>query len=364
MSRYADQLPLITEPSAANFLIATDENDPKALVRIPAEGLGGGGGSTEYTIIEDDDLISFSIEITTGNWIYNGTTAANLDLSLNDGEAIGIINATSNLIYLYGIDGWIINGVAYTLIPDAAIRLNPGHIMACYMGEYLIVLASSPLLLGSGPGRPTVDPYIAEVITYLKFEGANGSTAIIDSVLNPLAYTAVKNARISTANKKFGLSSLYTQNDSDSYILASGLSIPFSSTFTVEGWYIFEPWNDARTIFALKPSNQPEWYCAAGYGELGVFGGGQSNFFTGYQPLSNVWVHVAVVVNARVVKIYVDGTQRGTTGAFNNNTWNLNYIKLGFDTTRRTASYIDNFRITKGVARYTQNFNPEIDSFW
>lgn len=35
MSRFADQLPIVTEPTADNFLLGTDENDPKALVRIP-----------------------------------------------------------------------------------------------------------------------------------------------------------------------------------------------------------------------------------------------------------------------------------------------------------------------------------------
>jgi hypothetical protein len=37
MSRFADQLPIVTEPTAANFLLGTDENDPKALVRIPVD---------------------------------------------------------------------------------------------------------------------------------------------------------------------------------------------------------------------------------------------------------------------------------------------------------------------------------------
>lgn len=35
MSRYADQLPVNTEPNSANFLLATNDSDPKALERIP-----------------------------------------------------------------------------------------------------------------------------------------------------------------------------------------------------------------------------------------------------------------------------------------------------------------------------------------
>jgi hypothetical protein len=362
MSRFADQLPIVNEPSAANFLLGTDENDPKALVRIPADGLGGGG--SEFTLIEDSNLNNFSIDIVSGNWIYNGTTLANLDLFLNDGQSIGIINATSNYVFLYGVNGWIINGTTYSLIPDAAIRLAKGHILACYIDGKLIILSSSPLVMGSGPGRPQVDPYIAEIITYLKFEGANGSKAIIDSALTPLTYQVLNTAEISTNRAKFGSSSLYAAQSIYSYIISDNLNISFSNTFTIEGWYMFEPWNDQRSVFALKPSGLSELICAANYGVLALWGAGQSTLFTNFNPPSNVWTHVAVSCNAGVVKIFVDGIQRGDNGSFANNSWNLNYIKLGSDSAGKTASYIDSFRITKGISRYNQNFDPQTDSFW
>jgi hypothetical protein len=55
---------------------------------------------------------------------------------------------------------------------------------------------------------PSEDPYYGNVSLLLRGNGTNGSTTIIDSSPSPKTVTAFGNAQISTAQSKFGGSSI------------------------------------------------------------------------------------------------------------------------------------------------------------
>jgi hypothetical protein len=82
---------------------------------------------------------------------------------------------------------------------------------------------------------------------------------------------------------------------------------------------------------------------------------------TGLNAFSlNTWVHIALVRNGSSEKIYVNGVQVGTIGtssaAVNNYAGPL---KIGTGPYGNNfIGYLSEFRITKGVARYTSNFTP------
>jgi hypothetical protein len=172
MSRFADQLPIVTEPTAANFLLGTDENDPKALVRIPAEGLGN-GGSTEYTILDETALdVDSNVVLSAGLYLYVGNSPANFDLSgLNDGDRIEIINATDNKVFLFGFNNWI-RQETNILPTNKGLKLQKAGIIAAKYDENLILLNALPSNLASDWRVGFMPPQIER--TYVSPGDTNG----------------------------------------------------------------------------------------------------------------------------------------------------------------------------------------------
>lgn len=74
----------------------------------------------------------------------------------------------------------------------------------------------------------------------------------------------------------------------------------------------------------------------------------------------NTWHHVALVRNAGITKLYLDGTQVGSSYTDTNNyiLTNTIYIGRGNDAGNILTGNISNLRIVKGVAVYTQQFTP------
>lgn len=73
----------------------------------------------------------------------------------------------------------------------------------------------------------------------------------------------------------------------------------------------------------------------------------------------NTWTHVAMVRTGGNVKVYINGTQEisTTTGGTTNFTAGNFVIGRGHtDVDERFQGFMDDFRVTKGVARYTANF--------
>jgi hypothetical protein len=69
---------------------------------------------------------------------------------------------------------------------------------------------------------------------------------------------------------------------------------------------------------------------------------------------SNVWTHVAVTRNGSSFRLFINGTQAATYS--NSGSVNSGYCRIG----PGYVGYIDDFRITKGAARYISNFTPPI----
>jgi hypothetical protein len=86
---------------------------------------------------------------------------------------------------------------------------------------------------------------------------------------------------------------------------------------------------------------------------------------TGVSIRDDVWHHIAIVRNGSAWACYVDGTSRAT-GTFSGGISNISSgPRIGADQNygRYFAGYIDEIRITKGVARYTTNFTPSTTAF-
>ena len=84
----------------------------------------------------------------------------------------------------------------------------------------------------------------------------------------------------------------------------------------------------------------------------------------------NQWYHIALTRQGQTLRGFVDGLQFATQTIDESNIFNLS---LGFamgiggnswdEQLSYTSDYIDELRITKGVARYTSNFTPPTEPF-
>jgi hypothetical protein len=78
---------------------------------------------------------------------------------------------------------------------------------------------------------------------------------------------------------------------------------------------------------------------------------------------SNTWYHIALVKSASSgIKLYINGNQSGTPYTSSTNFSN-GILRVGYGVNGYFNGYIDDLRITKGLARYNYNFTPPIAQF-
>ena len=205
------------------------------------------------------------------------------------------------------------------------------------------------------------DPYWSNVVLLL-----HGDT-LTDSSPTPLTFTN-SGVTVDTSTKKFGTGSLYL-NGSSYAPLPSSADVAFGTgAFTIEFWCRRPSWaSDAVPL--------SKW-TAGGTGFLMVLANGAfSIYLSTFTPISfywsapaaDTWVHLAMTRDASGnLRAFLNGTQIGST-VVNNASVNANYSPLcvgaNEDGTAKLTGYIDDLRITKGVARYTANFTPPSAQF-
>ena len=224
---------------------------------------------------------------------------------------------------------------------------------------------------------PNTDPNIASVSLLLYGNGTNGSTTIIDSSPSPKAVTAFGNAQISTAQSKFGGASIAFDGVSDYLTVASSAGLTFGTgDFTIELWLYVISYTNAITWFVGTYTGQAPvglWsFYAISSGASLAFRNADTNVVT--QSLSSsiatgLWNHLAVTRNSGSLRFFLNGTLQGSAVAFTDNLNQQGIAGIGsaapiFFYVGEVNGYIDDLRITKGVARYyTANFTPPTEPF-
>lgn len=226
-------------------------------------------------------------------------------------------------------------------------------------GAYSVPTADTSehyIIMHDGSG----DPHWGETVLACHFNGSNGSTTFTDEKGHTL--TANGGAQISTAQSKFGGASLYLDGSGDSVSAATSADWAIGTgDYTVEFWIY-----TADTVFGAV-SVGVSGGLTIGYNiDNGSQGWGVwrtgigADMVSGVQMSYSAWHHIAVTRASNMTRIFVDGTQVGSTTSVTTNYGQgalyvgKDGISSGFD----FAGYIDDLRITKGLARYTANFTP------
>jgi hypothetical protein len=220
------------------------------------------------------------------------------------------------------------------------------------------------------PPGLTTDPWFTTVSLLLHCEGLNGSLSFFDSSSLENQVTRMGNPIVSTTEKKFGVSSLELDGVGEDALVVTTADLALAGfDHTVEGWvymrslpsvrhgFMFNGTttdNNNRIQIEILPSGAVSVYLQ------GATGTGQS--FTSTAVLSlNTWTHIAYSMKGTTVYLFLNGFLQATgtysTAITSSNTFYIGLTRSG-DVLYSMNGFIDEFRVDRGYARYTQAFTP------
>jgi len=211
----------------------------------------------------------------------------------------------------------------------------------------------------TGSEKTPVDPQFGSVSLLLHGNGANGSTTITDSSRFANTVTAVGNAQISTAQSKFGGSSIALDGTGDELTTTVDSINIRTNPFTIESWCYL----NSTVNFSLIGVNSNFYIILAG-----------SNVLVGDAVVNNIsvsssilptsaWFHMALSFDGTTYRLFINGISQATSTTLLKS-FSLTAIRIGAYTPSYALNgYIDDFRITKGIARYAANFTPPTAPF-
>jgi hypothetical protein len=266
-------------------------------------------------------------------------------------------------------------------VPSADLALAAAA-PAVQSGASVAVPAKDVAVAALVPKTGYIDTDFSSVSLLLHMDGSNGSTTFTDSSSNALTVTANGNAQISTAESKFGGASAVLDGTGDYLSAASDSRFDLGNTYTIEFWVrpaTTPSYNFGLVHRGFYTTTTNNWdglafsiRCLNGTGSLRFYFYGTTNAneqvinVTGALAL-NTWTHVAMVRNGSTGYAFINGVQSGTISGLNTPGSSTKTLQIGrWDFSAGAEDfngYIDDLRITKGVARYTSNFTVPPQAF-
>lgn len=265
-----------------------------------------------------------------------------------DGQAIAIGLSTSPYIAAWG---WSESGFG-------ALYSNPSVLPVA------IPMTGRAVAFGTIPTNPIrTDVNYSSVSLLLHMNGTNGSTTFTDNSANAFTVTPNGNTQISTAQSKFGgASGLFDGNgDYLTVPISSGLQFA-SSNFTIETWIRLSSYpsgGSLGTIFSsfVDGNNTGIRFLIFDSGRFQLASGATGSITSGVSNILvlNQWMHVAASVSGSTARVFLDGVKVGesTNWSCTNSTESVAYVGTTNGSAWFVNGYMDDLRITKGVARYT-----------
>ena len=299
---------------------------------------------------------SFTTGLHTGNY-----------LSANEWQHIAVTRSGSTIRIF-------VNGVSQTLTTynegatfNSATNFTNNSAGRSFGGGFIGYISNFRILKGIANYTSNFTPPTAPLqpIANTSFLVSGTNFAIYDATLQN-NIQVVGNARVRTDVTKYGTGSMYFDGSSGYLLVLAtpGLTLG-TGNFTVEYWLYINS-TAAQGVFGMRPQTTngiyPVMYYSSGTLRYNVNGTDRiSNSIS-----INTWYHIAVSRSGSSTKMFIDGTQVGSTYTDTNN-YLCSRLVIGADdyTLGNTplSGYIDDFRITDGYARYTANFTPPVLGF-
>ena len=216
----------------------------------------------------------------------------------------------------------------------------------------------------SAVGSTVGDVYFPQTTLLLPFNGENAATTTSDLSNTNATVTFNGNSQISTAQSKFGGSSLYFDGTAgDNVTLPAGSAYRFSADFTVEMWFYMNAFNTYSELYSTWPSS------GTGSLEIQIRSAISNKIRTWYNSGSafdsstslstGQWYHLALTRSGTTVTYWLNGTSDNTMTLSGQMGRDDTIVRIGAYNSQYTFDgYIDDMRVTNGVARYTSTFTP------
>jgi hypothetical protein len=213
-----------------------------------------------------------------------------------------------------------------------------------------------------------------QTVLLLHCDGSHASTTFTDSSFYAHGMTAGGTAAISTATSVFGgasgtfdASSLcrLTSTDSDDWSFGSG-------DFTIDLRIYFSTTSGSMAFVAqADDAGNGAWVVFHNHAQQGLkfeYSTNGTAYITKtatWAPVINTFYHVAVLRVGTDLKFHVAGTQIGSTHTMTESIHNpVRILEVGM---RAGAlghkGFLDEIRISKGIARWTGNFTPPTEAY-
>ena len=301
---------------------------------------------------------------------------ASTALALNSWNHMALVRSGSGtnntVLYLNGVNvGQATNTTSFTGSASNGVRIGAEFPSDYYFNGYI---AGNRIVNGTAVYTAAFTPPTAPLtaITNTSLLANYTNAGIFDSAAKNDLETG-GNAQVSTTVAKWGTTSMYFDGTGD-YLVGGAFSAPLrafgTGDFTIEGWF-YTGANKTQIILDTgttggSGSGMQVALNSSGYPYFYIF---NSTSITSSIVVSlGTWTHVAWVRSNGVAAIYVNGVSGVSTA----NTSNITDTGLTIGTPndyRDTSStyhydgYIDDFRVTKGYARYTANFTAPAAAF-
>jgi len=381
---------------------------------------GGSGyfnGTTDYLTVPNNANLKFgSSNFTIEFWVYVNTVTGNHDIVGTAGAAA--VSNDSFLIYQNAgtlryylsstgtswdiasavsigtvtVSQWYhvalvrngstftpyLNGVAGTPTTSASAlfaytgTLNTGFLTAYYSGYISNLRIVNGTAVYTTNFTPPTAPLTAITNTQLLLNGTNAG--IYDNAIKNDFITAGA-AQVNTSVVKYGTGSMsfngttsYLQNKNPNLFEAFG-----TGNFTVEYWIYPTSFTPGPTIWDFRTSSAgsngiSDYFSTAGIYNLYT----GSTIYTSSTAVSkNTWTHIAITRSGTSLRVFFNGVQNGSTVTNSTNLTDNGNIFIGVNvsgtagvpSTGFFTGYLDDFRVTNGIARYTANFTPPTTAF-
>jgi len=212
-------------------------------------------------------------------------------------------------------------------------------------------------------------------VLMLHMDGANDGTTFTDSSDSPHTMTAAGNAHTDTAIKKFGTASYQGDGTGDELSTPDSTDWDFDTgNFTIDTWiYPLSLAVGQNDIVAQDPSGDAgAWdFILSESGKIAMKEG------TSYPPnvhtsasvvvSTGSWQHIAAERDGSTFKMYVDGVERHSVSAFTMpdiaDVFTVGASRHGGVGSYGFNGYIDELRISKGIARFGGAFTPPTTAY-
>jgi hypothetical protein len=352
--------PTNTDGNREATLLSTIRSDGGALTQDYSIGISGNATTTGTGITFNQRTagtnysLTYTATITQGVWhhVAVSRTGNTLNLLYDGARVAQNTNFTASITTATGGNPLKIGGLAYS-------AGYPQYLNGSISNVRLI--KGTALYTDSTYTVPT-SPLTAITNTVVLTCQSN---KFIDNSTNAFTITVNGDTKVVTQNP-FQVNtgqSYYFDGTGDYLSTPTSPNLDFNTgDFTVEAW-------------VYPNSLSSDWFIASASGSGGFFFGYSSTTTLGYgwgrvgtawdyrvgsTATTNQWQHVAVTRSGTSMRLFVNGTQQGTTQtistAYNMGTTSTTIGSQG--ASYLMTGYISDLRITKGYARYTATFTP------